>query len=472
MTPIEDRRELFVDHTLIDKMNNVSLKLHEPIPAGTAISLDKPWEGTANGGSVAFYYRDQYFMYYRAMNLTDDNPSGLLCLATSKDGIHWTKPNLGLVEYQGHKKTNIVANTEGNPFMAIPWLDTRPETPDNERIKTLASESITGEAHTAYSDPKGPKRVVFYTSGDGATFHKLDPQPELISPLKNAFDGGCTMFWSEVEQQYVFYYRAWDEGRSMARTTSKDLLQWTESKFMTYGNTPREQFYINNTQPYFRAPHIYLAPAARFMQNRSAVTDKQAQTIDLQSAHGHVYNKDCSDAVLLTTRPGTTQYDRTFMETFIRPGLGLNNWVSRTNYPVTGLFPCGQNELMLFIARHYMQPTWHIERLTLRLDGFTSVTAPWAGGELITKPFTFSGNHLELNYRTSAAGALQVELQDETHTPIPNFTLNDCPEIIGDEISRKVIWKHGADVNQLAGKTVHMRIKMNDADLFSFKFGN
>jgi hypothetical protein len=472
MTDIQDRRELFADHMLIEQTQNVSLKLHEPITTGVAIRLDKSWEGPANSGTVVFQYNDQYFMYYRAMPLNKDNPSGVLCLATSEDGIHWTKPNLGLVKHAEITETNIVADESGNPFMAIPWLDTRPGTPENERIKTLASESITGEAHTAYADPKGPKRLVFLASGDGATFHKLAPHPELISHLKNAFDGGNTMFWSEVEQQYVLYYRAWDEGRSVARTTSKDLMQWTEHVPMTYSNTPREQFYTNNTMPYFRAPHIYIAPAARFMQDRSAVTQAQGETIHLHSAQGHHYHNDCSDGVLLTTRSGTTNYDRTFMEAFIRPGLGLGNWVSRTNYPVTGILPSGPNEMALFVSRQYMQDAWHVERLTLRLDGFTSVTAPWAGGELLTKPLTFAGKQLEINYRTSAPGALQVEIQDETNTPIPSFTLDDCPEIIGDEITRVVTWKHGTDLSPLAGQIVRLRFKMKDADLFSFKFGD
>ncbi|MFT5370316.1 MAG: hypothetical protein ACI8V2_005298, partial [Candidatus Latescibacterota bacterium] len=45
MTDIQDRRELFADHMLIEQTQNVSLKLHEPITTGVAIRLDKSWEG-------------------------------------------------------------------------------------------------------------------------------------------------------------------------------------------------------------------------------------------------------------------------------------------------------------------------------------------------------------------------------------------------------------------------------------------
>ena len=51
-----------------------------------------------------------------------------------------------------------------------------------------------------------------------------------------------------------------------------------------------------------------------------------------------------------------------------------------------------------------------LRRFTLRLDGFVSVWAPMRGGELITKPIAFRGNTLTLNFATSAAGSLRVEL--------------------------------------------------------------
>lgn len=472
---IADRRELFVDRLLIDRLENARLELHEPVSGGVAIGIDRPWEGPANGPQAIFAHAGRYLMYYRAMTLEPGDESGLLCAAVSRDGAHWEKPALGLVERAGRRDTNICADASGAPLMATPWLDTRPGVPQGERIKAIASQPISGEQHTAFADPQGPKRLAFWTSADGFVFRKLDPQPELVSDLRNCFDGGNTLFWSAAEEQYVLYYRGydgeWGQGyRSMARTTSKDLLHWCASTPMTYGGAPREQFYTNSTTPYFRAPHIYIAPAARFMEGRRVVSDSQVEEIGLKTSHGHFYGNDCSDAVLLTSRAGSAQYDRTFMETFIRPGPGASNWVSRTNYPLTGIFPCGPDELMLFVARHYMQESWHIERLLLRTDGFASVTAPWAGGELVTRPLNFSGEKLEINYRTSAAGSLRVEIQDAGGAPLPGHALDDCPEIIGDQLDRVISWKRGAAVGDLAGKPVRLRFALKDADLYSFRF--
>jgi hypothetical protein len=158
------------------------------------------------------------------------------------------------------------------------------------------------------------------------------------------------------------------------------------------------------------------------------------------------------------------------METFVRPGLGDSNWVSRTNYPLTGILPAGEDRIQLFVARHYLQPSWHIERLLLRTDGFASLSAPWAGGEMVTKPLTFTGSALEINYRTGAAGSVRVEIQDADGTPLAGFAAAECPEIIGDEIERVVAWKAGGDVAALAGRPVRLKFILADADLFSFRF--
>jgi len=46
---IGSRRELFVDHYLIDQLDGVALKLHPPQSKGPAIRFDKPWGRLASG---------------------------------------------------------------------------------------------------------------------------------------------------------------------------------------------------------------------------------------------------------------------------------------------------------------------------------------------------------------------------------------------------------------------------------------
>ena len=96
--------------------------------------------------------------------------------------------------------------------------------------------------------------------------------------------------------------------------------------------------------------------------------------------------------------------------------------------------------------------------------------APYGGGELVTKPFRFKGETLEINYASSAAGELRVELQDEHGDSIEGFAVEDCALIFGDEIARAVQWTGGKTLADLAGQVVRMRVVMKDADLYSFRF--
>lgn len=119
---------------------------------------------------------------------------------------------------------------------------------------------------------------------------------------------------------------------------------------------------------------------------------------------------------------------------------------------------------------HYGQPTSHLTRYELRLDGFVSVHAPYQGGELLTKAFRFSGSKLEINYESSAAGDIRIEMQDEQGVAIPGFSAGDCIPLFGNEISREVKWSSEANLDSLAGKIVRIRVVMKDADLYSFRF--
>ena len=126
--------------------------------------------------------------------------------------------------------------------------------------------------------------------------------------------------------------------------------------------------------------------------------------------------------------------------------------------------------MSIYVTRAAGTPSWHVSRYVLRVDGFASVNAPYSGGEMVTRLFTFSGRELLLNYSTSAAGSIRVEIQGPSGKVIPGYGLEDAPEIIGDEIERAVAWQKGTDVSSLAGQPVRLRFAMKDADLYSLRF--
>ena len=89
---------------------------------------------------------------------------------------------------------------------------------------------------------------------------------------------------------------------------------------------------------------------------------------------------------------------------------------------------------------------------------------------MVTKVLTFAGDKLNMNFATSAAGKLRVEIQDPQRNPIAGYSLAESQESFGDEVERTVYWKSGSSVNQLAGQPVRLRFVLNDADLYAFRF--
>jgi len=451
-----NRRELFVDYYLIDKLNGVQITKHTPRDEGPVFYFDKPWEGIFSGYSTVIKDGEIYRAYYRGLPISGKNSSvqETTCMAESKDGIHWAKPNLKIYKIKGSFKNNVVlANEAPSCHNFCPFLDTNPDAKPEQKYKALAGEGKSG--------------LHAYISPDGIHWKKLQDDAILT---KGVFDSQNVSFWSESEKCYLCYFRSWTgEGyhgfRTVSRTTSKDFVHWSEPIPMTFGNTPLEHLYTQQTSPYFRAPHIYVAIGGRFMPDRQVLTEEQATKLKVDPS----FFKDCSDAYFMTSRGGTV-YDRTFMEAFIRPGIGLKNWVSRSNYPALNVVQTGPAEMSVYTNQDYAQPTAHLHRYSMRLDGFTSIQAPYSGGELITKLFMFTGNELEINYSTSAAGEIRIEVQDENGIPIPGYTLEDSQPIIGNEIARIVQWKNNTNLQNLVSKPVRLRIVMKDADLFSLRF--
>jgi hypothetical protein len=158
------------------------------------------------------------------------------------------------------------------------------------------------------------------------------------------------------------------------------------------------------------------------------------------------------------------------MEGFIRPGPDPGNWASRAGLTALGIVPTGPAEMSLFKQAHYAQPSCELVRYVLRTDGFVSVNAGFAGGELLTRPLRFGGRELEINFSTGAAGGVRVEIQDETGVGIPGYRIEDAVEQVGDEVARVVRWRQGSEVSGLAGRIVRLRWVMKDADVYALRF--
>ncbi|MHC1768057.1 MAG: hypothetical protein AB9869_27935 [Verrucomicrobiia bacterium] len=451
--PIElgSRLELFVDDFLIERLEGTALKLHQPALAGVAVHFDRPWEGAFCGYVTVLKDEGLYRLYYRGLPKSgrDGSEDEVTCYAESRDGIHWSKPNLGLFEIRGTRNNNVVLAGQA-PFSHnfAPFIDLAPGVPKTERFKALAGTVEKG--------------LFGFVSADGLAWRKIKETPLLT---RGAFDSQNVAFWSESEKCYALYLRTWTGGefagfRTVSRATSPDFLNWSDPVEMSYGGTPHEHLYTSQTHPYFRAPHLYVALPMRFLPGRKVLTAEQARALGVDPGYG----SDCAEAVFMTSRGGT-RYTRTFMEGFIRPGLDPGNWASRAGLTALGVVPTGPSEMSLYKQAHYAQPSCHLLRYTLRTDGFASVNAPYQGGEFVTKPFTFTGRELVLNFSTSAAGSVRIALLDASAQ-----TLAEASELIGDDIERIVTWKNRQDIRAFEGTPVRLRFIMKDADVYSLRF--
>ena len=460
-TDIGSRLELFVDESLIASKQDVALRLHEPRKAEIAVQFDAPWEGPGNHYVTVFQDGPLYRMYYRAVPGKDLPASGegwllTVAYAESNDGVHWTKPNLGLIEFQGSNQNNIIwkspeAGFGGPASNFAAFKDTNPNALPDELYKA------TGGINDG---------LFAFVSSDGIRWDQKGTEPILTKQIgdriiDNAFDSQNCLFWDSQQEQYVGYIRSMKNGiRGIRRTTSPDFVHWSFPEWIDLGDAPLEHFYTAAISPYFRAPHLYVGFPMRYLPDRNAA---------LPAKYKDALGTGVSDSVFISSRD-SVRWKRRFQESFVRPGLNPLNWTDRSNTVAWGLVPTRKEEMSVYIVEHFRLPSVRVRRGALRTDGFVSVHAGYQHGEFVTKPLIFRGRRLVINYSTSAAGSIRVEIQDAEGDPIPDFRLQDSREIFGDAIEQTVVWEQGSAVDALAGRPIRLRFLMKDADLYSIRF--
>ena len=363
--------------------------------------------------------------------------------AESGDGVHWEKPRLGLVEFDGSKDNNLVWGGPG--FDMAPFLDGNPDALEEERYKAVVD--------------RGFVELLALASPDGLRWRLVQDEPILT---ERPFDTHNVPFWDPWRGEYVIYAQGRaerggpdDAVRWVRRATSRDFRTWTPFEPIDTGGAPLEHLYTNACVPYERAPGTYLMFPSRIVPERSPDPEWPDPGVN--------------DIVFMSSRDGL-HFDRSFMEGFVRPGLDRGNWHERSLYMERGILRTSPAELSLYGMENSRLPSVRIRRFSLRTDGFVSMRAGYSGGEFTTQPLIFEGSELELNYSTSAAGALKVEVQDADGRPHIGLKEAACTEMFGDEIDRLVRWESDAGLGTLAGSPVKLRFTLKDADVYAFRF--
>lgn len=463
---IGSRLELFVDDFLIAAMRGAALRLHSPVPREIVMTYDKPWEGSGCGYQQTFRDGDRIRMYYIAQDLTDDSGTRFgrhpcyACYAESADGIHWTRPSLGLVEFEGSRDNNIVWAAPGLDNFTV-YKDANPACRPGEEYKAVAA---------------GKGGLLAYVSPDGLHWSPLRPEPIIA---KGAFDTQNIVFWDGSRGHYWAYIRDFHNGlRDIRAATSPDFLTWTEPELLRYEDSPEEQLYTNQIEPYFRAPHLFVGFPTRYVERRWEPSFEYLPDPDHRRARMKIaprYGTAVTEGLFMSSRDG--RLFRRWGEAIIRPGIERrHNWVYGDGYQSYGLLvtqaadPLSPPELSAYVPENYWKESNCLRRYTFRMDGFVSLSAPLKGGEAVTRPLVFAGSELVLNFATSAAGSVKVELQDAAGTPLPGHSLADCDDVFGDSIERPVTWGGKTSVGALAGTPVRLRFVLRDADVWSMRF--
>lgn len=509
-TDLGGRRELFVDQALVERLTGqAELRLHPPVPQEVSLAHDVPWEGSGSGYHSIFQDGDRYRMYYKAYEIsplreadrTQPEVHPLFCAyAESTDGIHWRRPELGIHTFNGSSANNLVmvSGAQGNLLVdaghPAVFRDDNPAAPPDARYKAMVRSD----------HPKGPRGMLAFKSPDGLHWTPMADHPVIT---EGAFDSQNLAFWDAERGEYRAYWRHFDRAtadqiyrgvRSIRTATSKDFLNWENQADVVFPDSPPAHLYTNVIKPYHRAPHLLIGFPARYIEReqRGTMDDAREKATpekmrnwspsmralpeldrrQLRAAQRERYGTALTDTMLIASRDGV--HFKRWAESFLSPGIerpGTWNYgnqfvawhVVETHSPLPG----APNELSLYAIENYWADQGSVlRRYTLRLDGFVSAWAPMAGGELITRPIRFSGDTLILNFASSIAGGIRVEIQDESGQPLAGFALADCAPVFGDAIERPVTWLSGADLHTLAGRTVRLRFELQDAHLYAYQF--
>ncbi|MBQ5356468.1 MAG: hypothetical protein IIU08_11420 [Clostridia bacterium] len=475
---IGQRREPMWDDWLIDtEKTDTPLKLHHPVERECTV-FEEPWAQGTSPYCCVMRDGDRYLMYTA-------HKAGTVC-SVSSDGIHWERPDLGIVEFEGSKHNALIGIIGDGvteyypPDRYVPaffdgfrmFADTNPACLPGERIKAMFSQHCS---------------LHLLVSEDGFRFRYAG---QFSIPAQNPgtpYDSVNTLFYDPRIGKYRAYVRDYFQAsnpadpiwiRAISASESAELFpksgKWPKAQYLQYDTPNAWQMYINSIMPYERADHILVGFPSRYVIRRewTANYDELCGSEERRKRAGegldHRLGLSVDDTLFMMSRDG--YHFKRFPEAFLRPGPEHpRNWVYGSVYFSNGMFetaphhPGCDNEISFYCLKNRFFPeppeAW---RYSIRLDGFVSRTGVYPEANLVTKPFVFEGKDLFVNFSTSAYGHMRFRLTDTDGNSIQS-----C-ETFGDSADRRV--RFDGDVGNFAGRPVVLTVNMFDADLYSIMF--
>lgn len=482
---LKNNRMLCWDDFFIDKKENVNIIMHKPTKTSDRAVCDNDWDGNCNGYARFIKVGEKYYLYYRAAGsvTTRDGTKwkpAVLCLKVSSDGKHWRNVMINKHEY-GHETFNsIIIDRKFDNFSV--FYDENPNCPENEKYKAL---SMGGGTHPNYAEDNGPQGLYLFVSGNGTDF---EPRGRLDIP--GTFDSYNVMMWDKENEEYRFFYRterrADDEEfdvehkstsvfRTVSTSVSKDFVHFEHYGELIYPeDTAKLQLYTNQIVKYYRASDMFIGFPTRYIERWDGLENYEYMPLAKRKKHViEVSGREgaaVTDTAIMTSRDGLHFNLRN--EAYMTPGIETrNNWWYGNNYTVYGIeetesdIDGAPNELSFYMGDAYHVKNTNFDRYAVRIDGFFSWYADYKGGEVLTRPFTFEGGSLTVNFATSAVSYMTVTVCDIDGNELEGYK---SYKMFGDSLERQVDFEK--PLEELEGKPIRLKFHLKDCHLYSFCF--
>lgn len=479
----------FWDDMMIDwRFTDATLSVNKPQKADVAFVCNASWEGNATDFFTVIRDDGKYRLYYEAWGWMDPNyPEGYfinVCYAESTDGLHWERPNLGMCEFRGSRDNNIIMLKIEDNFTVM--RDDNPACLPEHRYKAVMfcsdpDDSLIGLEKVTGNETKNS--LVCLVSSDGLHF-----TPYSVISRGYAYDTMNSLHWNPHTKKYYCYIREFhvnpdnpnsDKNETHVRgirvLESEDFVNWSDPKPLNFMGGEDYPLYTNCVTAYPYDTRYYIGFPTRYVERKSwtpnydRLCGAELRRRKMSGGNDPRMGLAITDCVFMSSRDNVNWYR--FDEACITPGPEReDNWVYGDCYPALGglirtpsKFAGEPDELSIYVENRTGSVV-QLDRYTYRIDGFASVKAGYKTKTLMTKPFTFDGDILSLNFRTSARGEIVMKIIDERGNTIDGYTT--CP-LFGDSIERIVDFEK--PLAELAGKTVRFVFEMSDAELYAFR---
>ena len=522
--------QLFFDMELVAESRNLTIQLHRPAPVAAndekqqhkLVISDRPWEDIRIWAYNSLVDNGTHILLYYYVISTGDPlhpaPPGATqtytCLAVSSDrGRTFTKPDLGVVSWNGSSSNNIVwplepaFGTAGHETGTV-FIDTKLGVLPDAKYKMVCSWK--GAAWSLQS-PDG-----------------INWRPMASSPAYTGSDTGQVAFFSEADNAYLAYRRtrgppalsrqcqscAGDpavcnvgqpQSRQVALCASESLAHFDDCSQGTTvfsfdeHDDPCVDMYTSSAVVYeghtliFPSVFRHFPSPPEWCCNNDGVWDVRIAS----SRNGRNFSYIGGDRAPFLYR-GRGEDPAPNTNASQQPPCsevgGTNRWDSSLVSIVRGLIPDDETGTvrMLYwgdVVRHghHTVPckSTGFAALEVRKHGFASLNSPpeWdSGAEFVTRPLTVKGLTLWLNVRTANGGTVTAELQNGTEVhnnkavPLSGFELENSVPMSGNAVSRKMLWTcntTGRDRMPTATdeQVVRLRLVMRGhVELYSFHF--